>query len=64
MTVDGVKAQMKDFVFPTAAEQLSKYFNKGGMASEAIGVVGKAFAIKERPALKDYGVTIDTSFLK
>ena len=64
MTVDGAKAQMAGFIFPTATEQLSNYFNDGGLASVAIGVVGNAFATKERPALSDYGVTIDTSFLK
>ncbi|MGB7306083.1 MAG: ABC transporter substrate-binding protein [Burkholderiaceae bacterium] len=64
MKIDATKAQMKDFVFPSAKDQVTKYFNKGGLAAEAIGVVGNAFATKERPALKDYSVTIDTSFLK
>lgn len=64
MDLDGVKAQMADFIFPSAADQKAKYFNDGGMASVAIGVVGNAFATKERPALADYNVTIDTSFLE
>lgn len=64
LTVEAAKAQMKDFVFPTPEQQLNEYFNKGGLADVAIGVVGNAFATAEKPALKDYGVTIDTSFLK
>lgn len=64
LKVEAAKAQMKDFVFPTPEQQLNEYFNKGGKASVAIGVVGNAFATTERPALKDYNVTIDTTFLK
>ncbi len=64
LTVDATKAQMADFVFPTPEQQLNEYFNKGGKADVAIGVVGNAFATPDKPALKDYGVTIDTSFLK
>ena len=64
MTPEAAKKQMEDFVFPSNQEQLDKYFNKGGMADVAIGIVGNAFATKEKPALKDYSVTIDTSFLK
>lgn len=64
MTIEGARAQMAEFDFPTPREQLRNYFNKGGVASTAIGFVGKAFATPERPALKDYSVVIDTSFLK
>lgn len=56
--------QMKTMGFPSAAEQLSSYFNDGGIASVAIGVVGGAFATDENPAKEDYSATIDTSFLK
>ena len=64
MSVEDARAQMSTFIFPTAAEQLEKYFNENGLASAAIAVVGNAFATEENPALEDYSVAIDTSFLK
>ncbi len=64
MTIEGARQQMKTFIFPTPKQQLEKYFNKGGLADVAIGIVGNAFATAENPALSDYSVTIDTSFLK
>ena len=64
LTVEGANAQMADFVFPSAQQQLNEYFNDGGLASVAIGIVGKAFATPENPALADYSAVIDTSFLK
>lgn len=64
MTPEAAKKQMADFHFPSNAEQLEKYFNEGGMADVAINIVGKAFATKDKPALEDYSVTVDTSFLK
>ena len=64
MSPEDAKKQMADFVFPSNQEQLDKYFNDGGLASEAIAIVGNAFATKENPALEDYSVAIDTSFLK
>ena len=64
MTVEGARQQMETFVFPSPKQQLEEYFNKGGLADVAIGVVGNAFATAENPALADYSVTIDTSFLK
>ena len=64
MTPEAAKKQMADFHFPSNAEQLEKFFNEGGMADVAIGIVGNAFATKEKPALDDYDVTIDTAFMK
>ena len=64
MTPEAAAKQMEDFIFPSNQEQLDKYFNKGGLADVAIGIVGNAFATKEKPALEDYSVAIDTSFLK
>ncbi|MFT5657028.1 MAG: taurine transport system substrate-binding protein [Gammaproteobacteria bacterium] len=64
MSIEGAKAQMEDFIFPSNKDQLNKYFNKGGIADVAIGIVGNAFATAQSPALSDYGVAIDTSFLK
>jgi len=64
MSVEGAKAQMEGFIFPTNKEQLNKYFNKGGLADVAIGIVGNAFATAQNPALADYSVSIDTSFLE
>ena len=64
MSVEGAQQQMATMSFPSAAEQLKSYFNDGGMADVAIGIVGNAFATAENPALEDYGVAIDTSFLQ
>ena len=49
MTVEGAKAQMADFVFPSGADQLNKYFNQGGLASVAIDVVGECFCYQRAP---------------
>ena len=64
MSVEGARQQMATFIFPTPKQQLEEYFNKGGLADVAIGIVGNAFATAENPALSDYSVTVDTSFLK
>ena len=64
MSEEDATKQMADFHFPSNKEQLEKYFNEDGLASTAIDIVGKAFATPEQPALSDYAVTIDTSFLK
>ncbi|MDB4222697.1 ABC transporter substrate-binding protein [Granulosicoccus sp.] len=64
MSVEDTRAQMATMTFPSAKEQLEKYFNDNGLASAAIAVVGNAFATAENPALEDYSVAIDTSFLK
>ena len=64
LSVEATRAQMADFYFPSNQEQLEKYFNKGGLADVAIGVGGGAFATEDNPALDDYSVVIDTSFLK
>ncbi len=64
LSVEATQSQMADFVFPSNAEQLNRYFNPGGIASVAIEVVGGAFATEENPALADYSAVIDTSFLQ
>ncbi len=64
MSVTDAQKQMSEFVFPSNEQQLNEYFNSGGLADIAIKVVGNAFATPENPALDDYGVAIDTSFLK
>ncbi|MFT6307207.1 MAG: taurine transport system substrate-binding protein [Gammaproteobacteria bacterium] len=64
MSIEDSRAQMATMAFPSAAVQLEKYFNENGLASAAIGIVGNAFATAENPALEDYSVAIDTSFLK
>ena len=64
MSVADTQKQMSEFVFPTNEQQLNEYFNPGGVADIAIEIVGNAFATPENPALDDYGVAIDTSFLK
>lgn len=62
--IAATEAQLATMAFPSNSEQLEKYFNEGGLAASAIGVVGKAFATEENPAKEDYSVAIDTSFLK
>jgi hypothetical protein len=64
MTIEGARQQMETFIFPSPKQQLNEYFNKGGLADVAIGVVGNAFATAENPALEDYSVTVDTSYLQ
>lgn len=64
LSVEMATNQMSEFYFPTAEEQLTNYFNEGGLADVAIAVVGGAFATPENPALDDYGAVVDTSFLQ
>ncbi len=64
LDLEATRAQMADFIFPTAEQQLNEYFNEGGLASEAISVVGAAFATPENPARDDYSAVVDTSFLQ
>lgn len=64
MTVEKTKSQMSGFVFPTVAEQLSDYFSEGGLARTMTAFMGNMFATASNPALDDYNVTIDTSFLE
>ena len=56
--------QMADMVFPTKESQMSDFFNDGGLAATAFGIVGGAFATDDNPAREDYSAVIDTSFLK
>jgi len=56
--------QMADMVFPTKEAQMSEFFNEGGLAGTAFGIVGGAFATDDNPAREDYSAVIDTSFLK
>ena len=63
MDVSTTKNQMAGFVFPTAAEQISDYFGKGGIASAASESLGVVFS----PVSKMQGSlakTIDGSFLQ
>jgi len=56
--------QMETMVFPTIEEQMATYFNEGGLAGTAVGIVGNAFASDDSPALEDYSAVIDTSFIE
>lgn len=56
--------QMADMVFPTKEQQMSEFFNDGGLAGKAFDIVGGAFATDDSPAREDYSAVIDTSFLK
>ncbi len=64
MSVEKTVEQMEGFVFPTVEEQLSEYFNEGGLALSMLSFMGKMFATSDTPALDDYSVTIDTQFLE
>lgn len=64
MDIDAARTQMGDMSFPSAEKQLAEYFNEGGLAAEAIKIVGNAFATDENPARDDYNAVIDTSFLE
>ena len=62
MSVETTKKQMTDFIFPTAKEQLEKYFNKGGIAASAAASLGLVF--KGDSDGSKIAKTIDGSFLK
>jgi len=62
MKVETTKAQMADFVFPTAKEQLEQYFNKGGIAASAAASLGLVFSGGSDGA--KIAKTLDGSFLK
>lgn len=64
MDLDASRTQMGNMSFPSAEEQLADYFSEGGLAAEAIKIVGSAFATDENPARDDYNAVIDTSFLE
>ena len=56
MSVSGARQQMSEFVFPTPAEQLSDYFNSGGLAEQAFRSLGVGRT--------GYRAAVDTSFLR
>ncbi|MFY0611288.1 MAG: ABC transporter substrate-binding protein [Hyphomicrobiaceae bacterium] len=62
MKLPTAKKQVADFIFPTAKEQLEKYFNKGGIAETAAASLGLVF--KGDSDGKKIAKTIDGSFLK
>jgi taurine transport system substrate-binding protein len=62
MDVETTKAQMADFIFPTAQEQLDKYFGKDGIAASAAASLGLVFSGDSDGAA--IAKTIDGSFLK
>jgi len=64
MDEDTTLNQMSTMVFPTIEDQLGTYFNEGGLAGTAVGIVGNAFATDDQPALEDYSTVIDTSFIQ
>ena len=62
MKLETTRKQMADFMFPSAKEQLEKYFNKGGIAAAAAASLGLVF--KGDSDGKKIAKTIDGSFLK
>jgi len=64
MDTETTMNQMADMTFPTKEDQMSSFFNEGGLAGTAFTIVGGAFATDDNPAREDYSAVIDTSFLK
>lgn len=62
MTVETTKKQVSDFIFPSAKEQLQKYFSKDGIAAAAAASLGLVF--KGDSDGKKIAKTIDGSFLE
>ncbi len=62
MKVETTKKQVADFIFPSAKEQLEKYFSKGGIAASAAASLGLVF--KGDSDGKKIAKTIDGSFLE
>ena len=62
MKVPTTKKQMADFIFPSAKEQLEKYFNKGGIAASAASSLGLVFSGDSDGS--KIAKTLDGSFLK
>jgi taurine transport system substrate-binding protein len=62
MDFETTKAQMADFIFPTAQEQIDTYFNKGGIAESAAASLGLVYSNDSDGAA--IAKTIDGSFLK
>ena len=64
MDAETTANQMADMTFPTNEEQMSNFFNEGGLAGQAFAIVGGAFATEDNPAREDYSAVIDTTFLE
>ncbi len=64
MTEEKTQAQMSGFQFPTVEQQLNDYFGENGLALNMVDFMGNMFATEDAPALEDYSVTIDSSFLQ
>jgi taurine transport system substrate-binding protein len=62
MDIETTKQQMANFIFPTAQEQLEKYFGPNGIAATAAASLGLAFSDDSNGA--QIAKTIDGSFLK
>jgi taurine transport system substrate-binding protein len=62
MDIETTKAQMADFIFPTAQEQLDNYFGPEGIAATAAASLGLVFSDNSDGTA--IAKTIDGSFLK
>jgi taurine transport system substrate-binding protein len=62
MDVETTKAQMADFIFPTAQEQIDGYFGPDGIAAAAAASLGVVFSENSDGA--SIAKTIDGSFLQ
>jgi taurine transport system substrate-binding protein len=62
MDIETTKNQMKDFIFPTAQEQIDTYFGKDGIAATAAASLGLAFSDDSDGS--QIAKTIDGSFLE
>jgi taurine transport system substrate-binding protein len=62
MDFETTKAQMADFIFPTAAEQIATFFNKNGIAAQAAASLGLLYSNDSDGAM--IAKTLDGSYLK
>ena len=62
MNVETTKAQMADFIFPSAKEQIEQFFGQGGIAASAAASLGLVFSGDSDGSA--IAKTIDGSFLE
>jgi taurine transport system substrate-binding protein len=62
MDFETTKAQMADFIFPSAQEQIDTFFNKNGIAAQAAASLGMLYSDDSDGAM--IAKTLDGSYLK
>ena len=64
MDLDGTKAVIKTFVFPTVSEQLSAEWMGGGVAEYLTNSAASLEADGKIKALSDYSAVVNSSYLE